>query len=110
MPIFVDFLNLGEPAFRPASGGRLLSSLLDLSLTPSLIVKTIETCGGSARVVGTRIPVWLLVAYRQGGATDAQIIQDYPHLTQDDLDAAWSYSEGHPLEIQDEIAEQDRLA
>lgn len=104
------FLDLGEPSSRPATDGRLLSSPLDLSLTPSLIVKTIETCGNSARVVGTRIPVWLLVAYRQGGAADEQIIQDYPHLTQNDLDAAWSYAEGHPLEIQDEIAEQDRLA
>ncbi len=37
------------------------------------IEKTANVCGGSARVAGTRIPVWQLVAARDAGASEAQL-------------------------------------
>ena len=54
----------------------------------SSIVKTSDVCFGRARIHNTRIPVWLLVAYRKSGTTDERLIEFYPHLTAADLQAA----------------------
>ena len=56
------------------------------------IEKTENVCGGSARIVGTRIPVWLLVEARDLGASEAQLLLDYPGLRADDLVNAWAYT------------------
>jgi uncharacterized protein (DUF433 family) len=42
-------------------------------------------CGGSARVIRTRIPVWLLEALRRNGRSEAELLADYPSLTAEDL-------------------------
>ena len=44
-------------------------------------------CGGQARIRNTRIPVWTLVAYRQQGAPDEELLANYPGLTAEDLSA-----------------------
>jgi uncharacterized protein (DUF433 family) len=67
------------------------------------IVKTPDVCGGSARVDGTRIPVWQLVEERDQGATEAQLLSNYQTLTARDLVAAWDYVDEHPEEIAGEI-------
>jgi uncharacterized protein (DUF433 family) len=64
------------------------------------IQKTPGVCGGDARIAGHRIPVWLLVAQKKAGQTDAQILVNYPALTADDLAAAWAYYQAVPLEIE----------
>lgn len=64
-------------------------------------------CGGAACVGNTRIPVWSLVEKRRLGASDQQILDNYPSLTAAHLRAAWSYYEAHREEIEDAIAEQD---
>jgi uncharacterized protein (DUF433 family) len=46
-------------------------------------------CGGSTRVIRTRIPVWLLESLCRSGSTDAQILSAYPSLTAEDLANAW---------------------
>jgi uncharacterized protein (DUF433 family) len=61
-------------------------------------------CGGSARVIRTRIPVWLLENYRRAGSTDAQILSAYPSLTAEDLASAWHYARSHREEMNREIA------
>jgi uncharacterized protein (DUF433 family) len=38
-----------------------------------------------ARIRNTRIPVWSLVQSRQMGASDLEILEAYPALTQADL-------------------------
>jgi len=68
-------------------------------MADSQIVKTPGTCGGDARIAGTRIPVWGLVERRQHGMSDGAILADLPGLTAADLAAAWHYASDNPLEI-----------
>ncbi|HKI19658.1 MAG TPA: DUF433 domain-containing protein, partial [Isosphaeraceae bacterium] len=63
------------------------------------IEKTPGVCGGAARVAGTRIPVWQLVEARSLGASEAQLLIDYPRLKAANLVDAWAYAEDHPDEI-----------
>jgi uncharacterized protein (DUF433 family) len=70
---------------------------------PATIVKTPGVCGGSARVDGTRIPVWQLVEAREAGASESQLLLDYPGLTAPDLAAAWAHAAAHREEIAAEI-------
>lgn len=64
------------------------------------IERTPGVCGGEACVAGTRIPVWVLVRARQLGGSEADILQDYPRLSRDDLDAAWGYYALHRADIE----------
>ena len=64
-----------------------------------------RVCGGSARITGTRIPVWSLESWRRLGADDTEIIQNFPTLQASDLLNAWRYVERHPQEIDREIQE-----
>ncbi|MBX7209142.1 MAG: DUF433 domain-containing protein [Verrucomicrobiaceae bacterium] len=63
-----------------------------------------RVCGGSARIVRTRIPVWLLESLRRGGRTDAELLAAYPSLTAEDLANAWNYARSHRDEMDREIA------
>lgn len=63
------------------------------------ITKTPGVCGGEACIAGTRIAVWLLVEAQQLGISEAQLLQDYPHITAADLVNAWAYADAHPEEI-----------
>ncbi len=74
----------------------------------NFIQKTPGVCGGNARIRETRIPVWTLVSFRQQGADDSELLRNYPGLTQQDLEAAWSYYAQHPEEIDQVIASDER--
>jgi uncharacterized protein (DUF433 family) len=63
------------------------------------ITKTPGVCGGTACIAGTRIAVWLLVEAQQLGISEAQLLQDYPHITAADLVNAWSYADAYPEEV-----------
>ena len=63
-----------------------------------------NVCGGSARVIRTRIPVWLLDSLRRQGKTDAEILAAYPALNAEDLANAWHYARSHRDEMDREIA------
>jgi uncharacterized protein (DUF433 family) len=63
------------------------------------ITNTPGVCGGEACIEQTRIPVWLLVSYRQQGSSDAELLGFYPHLSAADLVNAWAYAETHSEEI-----------
>jgi uncharacterized protein (DUF433 family) len=71
------------------------------------IEKTEGVCGGSARIAGTRIPVWQLVAAHDLGVSEAQLLLDYPDLRAADLVNAWSYAKAHPAEVEAEIHENE---
>ena len=62
-----------------------------------------RVCGGSARIAGTRIPVWSLEAWRRLGASDGEILRNYPTLLATDLLNAWNYVARHTPEIECEI-------
>ncbi len=68
------------------------------------INKTPKVVGGAARIRNTRIPVWSLFQSRQMGASDLEILEAYPDLTQTDLDNAWFYGETFPTEIEQAIS------
>jgi uncharacterized protein (DUF433 family) len=61
-------------------------------------------CGGAARIIRTRIPVWLLESLRRGGKTDAELLTAFPTLTAEDLANAWNYARAHQEEMDREIA------
>jgi uncharacterized protein (DUF433 family) len=75
--------------------------------TDALIQKTPGVIGGEACIRRTRIAVWMLVEWKRLGRTDAQLLADFPGLTQADLNAAWAYSAAHPEEIETAIRENN---
>ena len=72
------------------------------------IRKTPGVCGGEACVRDTRIPVWTLVQLKKLGRGEAQLLADFPSITQVDLDAVWNYYRQQPNEIDQAIAAEER--
>ena len=64
-----------------------------------VIRKTPGICGGYAHIRDTRIPVWTLVSLYHQGATEEELLKNYPGLTLDDLIYAWGYYYNHQSEI-----------
>lgn len=81
--------------------------LLESRLKPNAIQQTAGICGGHARIQNTRIPVWILVSFRQQGANDAELLQNYPSLRPEDLTAVWDYYKQYRSEIDLAIATQN---
>jgi len=71
-----------------------------------LIQKTPGICGGNARIRSSRIPVWTLVSFRLQGASDEELLRNYPSLTPQDLEATWAYYASNQIEI-DQIINSD---
>lgn len=71
------------------------------------IEKRPGVCGGSACVRGTRIPVWCIVNKRRLGMDDAEILDSYPSINEQDLLAAWEYGFEHQHEIDTDIRENE---
>lgn len=71
------------------------------------IEKTPGVCGGDACIVGTRIPVWVLVNYRNLGVSDTELLKSYPTLRISDLENAWVYAEANAEEIKRAIQENE---
>jgi uncharacterized protein (DUF433 family) len=66
-----------------------------------------RVCGGSARIAGTRIPVWSLESWRRLGADDGELLRNFPSLKASDLLNARRYVERHGQEIDREIEENE---
>lgn len=81
----------------------------DLSPYTPGIEKTAGVCGGSACIVRTRIPVWLLVEARNAGASEAHLLQSFPSLRAEDLINAWAYYRANKEEIDTEIIENESI-
>ncbi len=70
-----------------------------------MIVRTPGVCGGRACIDGTRIGVWLLVVLWRQGHTDEKILELYPSLKAEQLQAAWRYSQENAAEISKDVQE-----
>ena len=55
------------------------------------IVSSADTLAGKPRIAGTRISVDFLLDLLASGWTQAQVLDNYPHLTPDDLQAAFAF-------------------
>lgn len=71
------------------------------------VVETPGICGGSPRIAGTRIPIWGLERARRKGWSDLDLLENYPSLSQADLDKAWAFIEFNRERIEQEIREND---
>ncbi|MEH2253495.1 DUF433 domain-containing protein [Nostoc sp.] len=47
--------------------------------------------------------MWILVAFRQQGADEEELLRNYPTLTDDDLTDTWAYYEQHREELDQAI-------
>jgi uncharacterized protein (DUF433 family) len=50
-------------------------------------------CGGRPRVKGTRLTVEFLLGLKAAGWTEAQILENYLHLSRDDLQAVFAFAQ-----------------
>lgn len=95
-------------ALSPAEKAQAIQILVaSLSGTWLGIEKTPGVMGGDACIRQTRIPVWLLVSLRDQGASEADLLDDYPTLTASDLANAWLYAEIYSDEIKTAIQRQE---
>jgi uncharacterized protein (DUF433 family) len=78
-----------------------------MTTTASWISKKSDRCGGDACIRETRIPVRVLVNYRQLGASEGDILRAYPSLNPSDLEAAWTYAAANGGEIDHAIRENE---
>lgn len=81
----VALMNVSEPGIRHTPG----------------------VCGGRARIRDTRIPVWTIVEAKQSGASDLEILRDFPGLSAEDLTNAMRYYSAHRAEIEQDLHEQE---
>lgn len=93
------------PQLLPGEKAQVLQWIAqDLSGAAPGIDKTTDVCGGDARIVRTRIPVWVLEQARRLGVTEAELLTSYPTLRAEDLGNAWTYARQHRDEIAEAIA------
>jgi uncharacterized protein (DUF433 family) len=71
------------------------------------IESTPGVCGGEARILRTRIPIWVLEQARRSGVSEADLLRSYPTLRAEDLVHAWAYVRAHREEIEREIRENE---
>lgn len=71
------------------------------------IESTPDVSGGEARIVRTRIPVWILERARQLGTTESELLRCYPTLRAEDLANAWAYVRSHREEIERDCRENE---
>lgn len=57
------------------------------------IVTDAEVCGGRPRVRGTRLTVEFLLGLKAAGWSEKDILDNYPHLTPEDLQAVYGYAQ-----------------
>jgi uncharacterized protein (DUF433 family) len=72
-----------------------------------LVKATPGVCGGKACVLGTRIPVWAIERSIRGGCSIAEVVEMYPTLSPEGVQAALDYTRSHLDEINAQIAEHE---
>ena len=82
-----------------------LESAEQAATAKGLIVTIPEKLNGKAFILGTKLPVWGIVSYLKGGQSKQEILEGFPSLTIELLDAAIAYYEMHTEEIDRDLAE-----
>ncbi len=67
------------------------------------VEKTPGVNGGDACIAGTRIPVWVLEEMRRQGATEQELLADFPGLTASQLAQALAYAKANRAEIEEAL-------
>jgi|GEM_PF-296535 len=113
-PVFAGEFRLPDaPAFGRAGMQTKVartSASGSLSATTTVmpgIEKTTTICGGDACIATTRVPVWTLEQSRRLDFSEAELLEAYPSLKPSDLQAAWDYVKGHPVEIDRAIRDNE---
>lgn len=68
------------------------------------IAVDLAICGGRPTVAGTRVRVSDVLEMLAGGATEAEIVADFPYLSSEDVRACLVYAAagaGHPIVLPD---------
>lgn len=63
--------------------------------------------GGRAKIKDTRIPVWAIIGYLQSGHPYEYLLENFPSITREDIEACEQYYSEHSKEIDQDIADQD---
>jgi uncharacterized protein (DUF433 family) len=84
-------ISVNDPL--PSAAADRLTSL-ERSLTH--VVSDPDICGGRPTVRNTRVPVHTVYEIKQLGASDAELLEDFPSLTPETLDAALAYAAAYP--------------
>lgn len=71
------------------------------------IITDTRICHGKAHVEGTRIPVHIILDLLATGETYENILQAYPHLTEEDIRACLNYAARLATE---EVAYESKVA
>ena len=74
----------------------LLEKIRELEHARSFVVVDPEVRGGEPVVRGTRISVWMLADLSRQGAPREELLEDYPALTEESLDAALLFAKLYP--------------
>lgn len=59
-----------------------------------IVTSTIGVCGGAPCIRGTRIPIRIIIQFRDRGMSDDQIIEQFPSLSRKQLAAVWELERG----------------
>ena len=73
------------------------------------IEQTPDVCGGTARVAGTRFPVWTIERFREVGASVQDLLTYFPTLSAAQVERALDYVRTHPHKISEEILQNESL-
>lgn len=65
--------------------------LTDTQIT-ARVTRNPQILRGKPIIRGTRVPVYLVVDFVNNGVTPTQIVEDYPDLTLEDVDAALAFA------------------
>ena len=72
------------------------ASLTDYPETPEVQVDA-RVMGGTPCIRGTRVPVYTIKAALDGGDTIEDLMDDYVHITEVQIRAAYAYATAHPF-------------
>jgi uncharacterized protein (DUF433 family) len=103
-----DEIRASVAALSPAEKAILLQEVVhEMTCAVPGIESTPGVCGGDPCIIRTRIPVWVLEQSRRLGATEIDLLRNYPTLRAQDLANAWLYVLAHRDEIDAQIREHE---
>ena len=97
--IEIEKLLRAAGAAHPGGDVGLQEDMLVAGMNTERITKTPGVCGGRACIDGTRIAVWLIREWSDRGSPIPEILQNYPHLKREDVEAPLDYARDNKDEI-----------